>query len=175
MRTNIVPGHPCVIFDGEGVADIIVYILEIHDTGVIIILAREEGPREIGGMNIGERMRMGVPTAKTKIQTANSGVLVVYHHNLRFTSMTRVIRKKWDFTFSWWDQNWTLSEEGEWVAISPFPSDNFTFRANVVGMTQTSDVWVKSLQLSLKEIQRPRDTSSSNVPLYALSSYSWFE
>jgi hypothetical protein len=67
VRTNIVPGHPCIVQDREGVADIVVYILEIHDTGIIIILAGEKGPGEIGGMNIGKGMGMGVPTAKAKI------------------------------------------------------------------------------------------------------------
>jgi len=66
-KTNIVPGHPCVVLDREGIADIVVYILEIHDASVIIILAREEGPGEIGGMNIGKGMRMSVPTAKAEV------------------------------------------------------------------------------------------------------------
>lgn len=44
MKTDIVPGHPCVVQDREGVADIVVYILKIHDAGVIIILAGKEGP-----------------------------------------------------------------------------------------------------------------------------------
>lgn len=67
MKTNIVPGHPCVVLNREGVADIVVYILEVHDASVIIILAGEEGPREIGRMNIGKGMCMSVPTAKAKI------------------------------------------------------------------------------------------------------------
>lgn len=80
VKTNIVPGHPCVVLDREGVADIVIYILEIHDAGVVIILTREEGPGEIGGMNIGKGMRMSVPTAKAKIKTTESGIAVVDHH-----------------------------------------------------------------------------------------------
>ena len=67
MKTNVVPGHPCVILDRQGAAGIIGHIFEIHDASVIIILAGEEGPGEISGMNISKRVRMSVPTAKAEI------------------------------------------------------------------------------------------------------------
>ena len=67
VKTNIMPGHPCVVLDREGVADIVVYILKIHDASVIIILAREEGPGEIGRMNISKGVCMSVPTTKAEI------------------------------------------------------------------------------------------------------------
>ena len=90
VKTNIVPGHPCVVLDREGVADIVVYILEIHDASVIIILAREEGPGEISRMNIGKGVCMSVPTTKAEIYTTDGGVAVVDHDNVRFTTLFRV-------------------------------------------------------------------------------------
>lgn len=51
--------------------------MEVEDTGVVVILAGEDGFVDIGRVYIGECMLMGVPPAETHVQAAHEGDLAV--------------------------------------------------------------------------------------------------
>lgn len=51
--------------------------MEVEDTGVVVILAREDSFVDVGGVYIGECMLMGVPPAEAHVQTAHESDLTV--------------------------------------------------------------------------------------------------
>jgi hypothetical protein len=76
------PRHPPSIQNRQPITCIIGNILEIHDPRVVVILAGEEGGREGGGMDVGERVSAGVPPPETKVKSANAGEVVVDYDDL---------------------------------------------------------------------------------------------
>jgi hypothetical protein len=76
------PRHPRAIQYGQRVTCVIKHVLEIHDPRVIVVLARKERSLEGGGMDVGERMVVGVPTPETEVESADAGEVVVDHDDL---------------------------------------------------------------------------------------------
>jgi len=76
------PRHAGTIFNRQSVANIIVNILEVHNTSVIEILTREQSLGKISRMDIRQWVSMGVPSPKTKIKTTDGGILIVYNNDL---------------------------------------------------------------------------------------------
>ena len=77
------PRHPRILQHTKLVANVIAHVLEIHDSGIIVILAWEERATEVCWMHVGERVRLSIPSTKAEIQPANAGVMVVYDHQLK--------------------------------------------------------------------------------------------
>jgi len=71
------PRHSGVVKGRQSVTGVIVNGLEIHDAGVIVILAREQGLGEIGWVHIGKWVCVSIPTTKAKIKSANSCPFVI--------------------------------------------------------------------------------------------------
>ena len=112
------PRHAGTIFNRQSVANIIVNILEVHNTSVIEILTREQSLGKISRMDIRQWVSMGVPSPKTKIKTTDGGILIVYNNDLEKIMPLVICNSALGSmrTFSWWDQNSTLSEKG-WTLI----------------------------------------------------------
>ena len=56
--------------------------MEIHDTGVVVVLAREESLVEFSGVDVSERVVMGVPSPEAQIEATNGRKMVVHSNNL---------------------------------------------------------------------------------------------
>jgi hypothetical protein len=78
----VMPRHTSTILNRQSIANIIVNVLEIHDTSVIVILTREQSLGKISWMDIRKRVSMRVPSTKTEIKTTNRGILVVNKNDL---------------------------------------------------------------------------------------------
>jgi len=76
------PRHTGIILNRQIVANIIVNILEIHDTSVIEILTREQRLRKVSRVDVRKWVSMRIPTPKTEIKTADGGILVVDKNDL---------------------------------------------------------------------------------------------
>jgi hypothetical protein len=76
------PRHPAKLQNTQRITNVIGNVLEVHNPCIIIVLPREEGSREIGRVDVGEGMGLGVPAPEAKIETANAGALVVYYNYL---------------------------------------------------------------------------------------------
>ena len=81
-RTYIVPRHPRAILNRQSIADIVVNLFKVHDTCIVVILSREESLVKVRGVNIGERVRMRVPSPEAKIKATDSGVLIIDKYDL---------------------------------------------------------------------------------------------
>ena len=55
-RTDVVPRHASAVQNAQSVADEVVYVLEVHDPCVVVILAGEKRLREVRRVHIGERV-----------------------------------------------------------------------------------------------------------------------
>lgn len=76
------PRHPRTIQSRQRIARIVINILEIHNSGIIVILARKECARELGGVDVGQHVVMRVPSPETEIESANAGKVVVNYDDL---------------------------------------------------------------------------------------------
>ena len=76
------PWHPCGLDHTESVTDIILDVLEVHDTRIVVILAREQRPLEIRGVHVRKRMRVSVPAPEADIETADACAVVVHNNKL---------------------------------------------------------------------------------------------
>lgn len=93
--THVVPGHPRGIKHADGAvrvrADILLNRqtssesaevtsshLEVKYARVIVILAREEGICKVGGVHVGERVRLGVPASEAEVQPADAGAVIIH-------------------------------------------------------------------------------------------------
>lgn len=82
LETHIVPWHPCGLDHTESVADIILDVLEVHDTRIVVILAREQRSLEIRGVHVRKRVRVSVPAPEADIETTDACAVVVHNHEL---------------------------------------------------------------------------------------------
>ena len=82
LGTYIVPRHPRCFNHTESVADVVLDVLEVHDTCVIVILAREQRALEVCRMHIGKRVGVGVPAPETEIETADACTVVIHNNEL---------------------------------------------------------------------------------------------
>jgi hypothetical protein len=89
------PRHPPKLQDTQRITNIIRNVLEVHNPCVIVVLSREEGSGEIGGVDVGEGVNLGVPAPEAKIETANAGALVIYYDYLSLWRSYGEIR--WSF------------------------------------------------------------------------------
>ena len=73
----IVPRH-APRFDGaQTVTDIVGDVLEVHDTGVVVVLAGVESREWVGRMHIREGMRVRIPATETEVETADTCIVVI--------------------------------------------------------------------------------------------------
>ena len=82
LGTYIVPRHPCCFNHTESVADVVLDVLEVHDTRVIVVLAREQRALEVCRMHIGKWVGVGVPAPEAEVEPADGGVVVVDYNDL---------------------------------------------------------------------------------------------
>ena len=54
--TNVVPRHASAVQNAQSVADEVVYVLEVHDPRVVVILTGEKCLCEVRRVHIGERV-----------------------------------------------------------------------------------------------------------------------
>lgn len=80
--TNIVPRHPSAIENRNDIIRILADVLEIQKTRIVVILAREERKREVGGVHVSQRMGVCIPTAETEIEAADASPVIVYDDKL---------------------------------------------------------------------------------------------
>lgn len=85
------PRHPTTVQNRQRVASIVVYILEILDTSIIVILSGEQSAREVGGVHIREGVGVSVPPPKAEVEPANTGVVVVNDNNLNSERLEGVV------------------------------------------------------------------------------------
>ena len=76
------PGHSGCVQDRDGASNIVFDILEVHDTGIVVVLSREQRPLETGGVNISKGVVVRIPTAVTEIDTTDGGDVVIHDHDL---------------------------------------------------------------------------------------------
>ena len=81
-ETHVMPRHPRGLQNRNRIADVVSNVLEIEDTSIVVVLPREEGKREIRGMDICQGMVVCVPAAKAQIKAANASKMVIDHHDL---------------------------------------------------------------------------------------------
>ena len=77
----IVPRHTSGIKDADTVVRILFDFLEVEHTSIVVVLPREQSFREVGRMDIRQRVGVGVPSAKAKIETTDTGTVLVYNYN----------------------------------------------------------------------------------------------
>lgn len=66
----------------KGVASILVYFMEVHNTRVVVVLTREESFIELSGMNVSQRMVMSIPSPEAEIQATDSRKMIVNNDDL---------------------------------------------------------------------------------------------
>lgn len=76
------PRHSRALDDTEPVAYVVLYILEVHDARVIVILPGKQCAPEISRMHVCERMRGRIPAAEAEVETAYTGAVVVDNNKL---------------------------------------------------------------------------------------------
>ena len=76
-RTNVVPRHASAVQNAQGVADEVVYVLEVHDPRVVVVLPREERRERVRGVHVRERVRVRVPAPEAQVEPADARVVVV--------------------------------------------------------------------------------------------------
>lgn len=76
-KANIMPWHPRSFLDRQGVASIIRNILEVCNTGIVVILSREKCLRKVSRMYVSKGMRMGIPASEAQVNPPNGGPLIV--------------------------------------------------------------------------------------------------
>ena len=76
------PWHPRRLEYTNRISDELIDLLEIKNPGIVVVLAREERLGEVGGVHVGEWVRVGVPATETDVQTTNARAMVVYDYNL---------------------------------------------------------------------------------------------
>jgi hypothetical protein len=76
------PRHTGALQNRELVASVVIYIMEVHDTCVVVILAWEECLGEVGRVDISERMGLSVPATEAEVEATDRSVMIVHHDNL---------------------------------------------------------------------------------------------
>ena len=76
---DVGPAHAGALLPVQLVLLPVGHILEIGHAGVIVVLAREHDLSKVGGVDIGQTMLVGVPTAKAHIQPTHEGGPAVDH------------------------------------------------------------------------------------------------
>ena len=71
------PRHASAVQNAQSVADEVVYVLEVHDPRVVVILTGEKCLREVRRVHIGERVRMRVPSSEAEIKSTDASIVVV--------------------------------------------------------------------------------------------------
>ena len=56
--------------------------MEVHDTSIVVILAREESFVKLGGVNVGQWVVVGIPASEAEVEPANSCEVVIHRHHL---------------------------------------------------------------------------------------------
>lgn len=77
------PRHTRRVQDRKGIAGVIGYLFEVHDASIVIVLTGEKRSRKISWVNVRERMGMGIPASKAKIEATNGSKMIIHHHNLK--------------------------------------------------------------------------------------------
>jgi hypothetical protein len=82
MGTHIMPWHTRRLKWRKGVAGILVNFMEVHDTSIVVVLAREECLIELSGVNISQRVVVSIPSPEAKIQATDSRKVIVNNDDL---------------------------------------------------------------------------------------------
>ena len=77
------PRHTRRVQDRKRIANIIGHLFEVHDASIVVVLTGEKRSRKVSWVNVRERMGMGIPASKAKIEAANGSKMIVHHHNLK--------------------------------------------------------------------------------------------
>ena len=81
-HVHIVPRHTRRGSDVDSVGHEVLYILEVDNASVVVVLAWEERAAEVSRVHVRQRVRVGVPATETDVQTTNARAMVVYDYNL---------------------------------------------------------------------------------------------
>jgi hypothetical protein len=121
------PWHARCLENREGVPDEVEDIVEVCNAGVVVVLAREESPREVEGVHVGKWVVVRVPAAEAEVETADARVVVVDEDDLL------VVRPVLDVIY------------GKHISHrdSTRCKGLLTFRANVVRVSKAANVLVK--------------------------------
>lgn len=88
-HANVMPWHSAILGLGQLVLLPLPDVLEIHDAVVVELLAGEELVGHVGRMDIGQRMLIGVPSAKAQVNTADEGQGVIDDNELFVMRLTQ--------------------------------------------------------------------------------------
>ena len=76
------PRHSRALKNTDLITDKMVYLLEIHDTCIIIVLSGEESLAELSRVGICKWMGVCVPATKAEVETTDTCTMIVYYHYL---------------------------------------------------------------------------------------------
>ncbi len=82
MNAYVVPWHPRRLQDRNCIVHELVDLLEIEDTGIIVILSREQRAVPVRRMDIRKRVSVGVPAPVTEIETSNASPVIINYDDL---------------------------------------------------------------------------------------------
>jgi hypothetical protein len=57
--------------------------MKIHDPRIVVVLTGEQGAREVGRVDVSERVSAGVPPPETEVESADAGEVVVNYNDLQ--------------------------------------------------------------------------------------------
>jgi hypothetical protein len=155
-QRDVGPAHARVLCSIQLVVLPVHDVVEVHDSGVVVVLAREDDPVKVAGMHVGDGVLVGVPSSEAQVQAAHERDAAVYQ--TQFLVMGPVedgvfMRAIKSLERVGWKLGCSRSIESQMLQRRQDVRRKDLAIRKMVGVTEHSNIWMERLQGMLRVVR----------------------